>query len=135
MHQQRIAVAIAAGIGTICSLTPWASPRWLTAAGGDDLANLRWITLVCCAAVVIGMVSVRRTEPLTPGGKGLCRLSGGLTTLLSILGIIGINSVIDDDLPLSRSATVNPSLYLLLMAGAAVAVLPNVLPLRSGAQS
>ena len=131
MHQQRIAVAIAAAMGTICSLTPWASPRWLNAAGGGELATLRWITLVCCAAVVIGMVAVRRTEPLTPGGKGLCRLSGGLTTVLAILGIIGINSIIDDDSPLSRSASVYPSLYLLLMAGAAVAVLPSVVPLRS----
>lgn len=126
MHPQRIAVAIAAGVGLVCSLTPWADPRSLRAVGGDELVNLRWATLLCCAAVVVGMVAVRRTEPLTPGGKGLCRLAGGLTTLLTILAIVGLNS--------GRGSTVSvqPTLYLLLMAGAAVMLLPNIVPARSG---
>lgn len=134
MHPQRIAVAIAAGVATICTFTPWVDPRWLRAARAGDLENLRWFVLVFCVALLVGMVAVRRTESLTPGGMGLCRIVGGLTTIIAILAIVGLNSKLDD-LPFGRSVSVSPMLYLMLMAGVAIAVLPNVVPARSGTQS
>lgn len=119
MHQQRIAIAVTAVLGALCTFVPWLEdvPWRGTMYGTEVEGGLRIMLL--CLAVAGGMFIGKRTGPLTPGGYGLCRLAGAGIVLFAIYIFSW-----SDHIGLGSHIGFGP--YFLLVVGVAIAVLPNI---------
>ncbi|HEY0448888.1 hypothetical protein [Actinophytocola sp.] len=119
MHQQRIAIAVAAGLCVLSAFLPWLEDvPWYGVMNGFQTGR-GTSAIVLGAAVLLGMFAGNRTAPLTPGGMGLCRVAGGLAVLFAIYGI---------GAPAEVGAGGHPGTgpYFLLLVGVGIAVLPNL---------
>lgn len=119
MHKQRIVIGTTAGIGMLCTFVPWVDDvPWYGTLNGTKLEGGMggfWLSSV----VLVGMFIGRRNESLTPGGYGLCRIFGALIALTAIYAIAQLSRIGADS-----HISVGP--YLVIVAGIAIAVLPNI---------
>lgn len=119
MHVQRTAVAIAAGVGIVCTFLPWATIPLLGSIDGTKTDGRGWITLGLCAAALVCAVVGDKNAPLSLVariGSGLFGLAVGVVALWTISGI--------KNNPFGDVFSIGVGLYLLVIAGAAIALLP-----------
>jgi hypothetical protein len=135
MHAQRVAVAIAAAVGLLCTFLPWASVPLFGSVDGTKLNDGRaWITFALCAAILVGAAAGNRNGPFSAGATAICVLFGlavagiALWTIVEFLGASNGGRF-------SSSYSVGVGLYLLAAAGIAIIVLPAIVKPSSGRPS
>ena len=119
MHQQRIAIAVTAVLGALCTFVPWLEDvPWRGTLNGTEVEGGLQI-MGLCLVVAGGMFVGKRTGPLTPGGYGLCRLAGIGIVLCAIYLFYSFDRI-------GAGSHIGFGPYFLLVVGVAIAVLPNV---------
>lgn len=123
MHAQRTAVAVAAGVGMLCTFLPWVKGPIVGSVDGTEGDG--WITLALCAVALVFVLTGDKRAPLTSGARTGSALFGVAAGGIALWKIVDFNSAMADN-PFGRAFSVGIGLYLLVAAGAAIAILPSV---------
>lgn len=123
MNAERIAVVVASSVGMVCTFLPWAETPF---GNVDGTAGDGFITLLLCGvALVVGLIG-DKNAPMASGQRTASALSGGAAGALALWKIIDFNSAMANN-PLGSAFSIGMGLYLLVVAGAAIAILPAIL--------
>jgi hypothetical protein len=121
VHAQRVALAIAAAVGMICTFLPWVNVPLIGAIYGTRGDG--WITLALCAGALACALTGDRRAGLSLGPHITSALIGVVTCLVALWKILEFNEAIPDD-EFGAAFSVGAGLYLLVAAGGAIALLP-----------
>lgn len=128
MHASRIALLIAALAGMICTFLPWASVPLLGSIYGTRGDG--WISFVVCAGALLVSLVGDRASKISTAGLVLSAICGVAAALVGLADLINLNNRLADN-PFGDAVSVGPGLYLLIVAGVAIVVLPPLLSMRA----
>ena len=127
MHSSRIALVVASVLGMLCTFLPWVSVPFLGSVYGTHGDG--WISFTVCAGAVVCSLVGERRSPLSLWAILVSALCGVTAALVGVLDIARVNNALAD-IPFGAAVSVGPGLYLLVVAGAVIAILPAILTLR-----
>jgi hypothetical protein len=125
VHPYRTALAIASAIAALCTFLPWVEVPGVSV----PTPNAAWLTfLIAGAALIISLVGDRKTA-LVSGARTASIICGAAVAAIAVLQILDINSANDAGtmIGIGSIASVGTGLYVLVFAGAAIALLPVVI--------
>jgi len=134
MNKQRLAILIAAGVGALATFMPWMNVPVVGSINGTQGGGFGWITFILFAIPVVLCLLKDKTKPL----EGVFLYSSIAAAIIAAgIGIWRIvefesamASISDPNNPFAEALTSSMSigfgLYLLAVAGIAVAVLAFV---------
>ena len=127
MHASRIALGVTAVLGMICTFLPWASIPFFGSVDGTHGDG--WISFgVCAVAGLLSLVGERRSALPTGAvvGSALC---GVAASLIGLVDLINLKDRLAEA-ELGGFVSVGPGLYVLIVTGVAIVVLPALLSLQ-----
>jgi hypothetical protein len=127
MHASRVTLLVTAVVGMICTFLPWANVVFFGSVYGTQGDG--WITFALCAATVLPAVLGDRRGALPVGPLVFGALFGVGVALIALFEIFHLKSTIADT-PFSGAISIGPGLYLLIVAGVAMAIVPALLALN-----
>jgi hypothetical protein len=127
MHASRVALVIASVVGMICTFLPWATAPFVGAVYGTRGDG--WISLVLCAGAGVFALVGNRRAALRTAALIVSALCGAAAALVGVADIVNLNNKLADN-PFADAVSVGPGLYLLIVAGVAIAIVPPLLSLR-----
>ena len=132
MHKSRIAVVIASLVGVGATFLPWQKIIVLGMASTN--AGTRgdgWISMGICAIAMFVAVIGNSKEVIADPKKWLLTLLGLLVAFIGVYEFVTVSqnnfTIKDDPSGLSVSSSAGIGLYLVVVAGLLIAVLPYVL--------
>lgn len=128
MHASRIALLIAALAGMVCTFLPWASVPLLGSVYGTRGDG--WISFVVCVGALLVSLIGNRVSALSTAGMILSTICGVAAALVGLVDLINLNQRLAEN-PFGDAVSIGPGLYLLIVAGVAIAVVPPLLSLRA----
>src|SRR5262245_51919104 len=124
MHAQRVGVSLSAGAGMLSTFLPWVSLPLVGSIAGTKGDG--WFSFGFCVVALLAALGGDRSCAMGAGSALLAMVMGALSAALGVWKIVDLHSAISDDNPFARAASIGPGLYLLVIAGFALILLPFV---------
>ena len=112
MNKQRLALAVASGLGAIATFLPWVTVPFMGSVNGTAGTD-GWINLALFAVPLVLSLLNDRSTPLT-GGKLYGAIVPGI-----LAGVIGIWKIIDCS---GEMVSIGVGLYIIALAGIAIPI-------------
>jgi hypothetical protein len=124
MHASRIALVIASALGMLCTFLPWASAPIVGSIYGTRGDG--WISFVLCAVGLLLSLAGARQSAQPVASAVISTLCGAGAAAVGLFNLINLENKLAES-PFGAAVSIGPGMYLLILAGAAMTLLPNIL--------
>jgi hypothetical protein len=124
MHASRIALIIASALGMLCTFLPWASMPFVGSIYGTRGDG--WISFVLCAVGLVLSLAGNRQSAQSLASAIVSVLCGVAAAAVGVVDLVNLRNTLADN-PFGAAVSIGPGLYLLIVAGAVMAILPPIL--------